>query len=184
MGSSIPSVSPANLQTLGCTLVAYADAKRLPAPFLRGLGVTQFTYQGAPALRIPYYDPSGTEHAVRIRLALEKGEHGDNRFRWKAKSKLALYGLWRLRAERFVVVVEGESDCHTLWLYGINAVGLPGSGTWSESRDALHLTGFETIYVLIEPDQGGAAVQRWVSKSALRDRIRLVRLEGFKDPSA
>jgi hypothetical protein len=38
--------------------------------------------------------------------------------------------------------------------------------------------------VVVEPDQGGETVLRWVSQSGLRDRIRLVRLDGFKDPSA
>jgi hypothetical protein len=80
--------------------------------------------------------------------------------------------------------VEGESDCHTLWHHGINAVGLPGAGLWNDSRDARHLASFSTIYVVLEPDQGGEAVLKWVSQSALRDRIRLMHLVGFKDPSA
>jgi DNA primase len=92
--------------------------------------------------------------------------------------------LWQLRAEPAVVIVEGESDCHTLWFHGINAVGLPGAVMWNETRDAPHLSAFETIYAVVEPDQGGEAMLRWISKSALRDRIRLVRLSGFKDPSA
>src|SRR5829696_6600992 len=54
---------------------------------------------------------------------------------------------------------------------------------WNERRDAHHLAGFATVYVVVEPDQGGEAMLRWMRKSALRDRIRLVRLEGFKDPS-
>src|SRR5215207_885824 len=182
-GVGIPPISPATLQQSGCTLAAYAELKCLPEPFLKELGLSDISYQRAPALRIPYRELSGTEPAVRFRTALVKSEIGDNRFRWKSGSKPLLYRLWRLRPEPSVVIVEGESDCHTLWHHGANAVGLPGAGLWNESRDAHHLTGFGIIFVLVEPDQGGEAMLRWIGKSSLRDRIRLVRLDGFKDPS-
>ena len=47
---------------------------------------------------------------------------------------------------------------------------------WNERRDAHHLVGFETIYVVVEPDQGGESVLRWVRQSSIRDRVRLVHL--------
>jgi hypothetical protein len=138
--------------------------------------------RGVPILRVPYLDDSGAEAAVRLRTGLEKAA-SDDRFRWKAGSKPLLYGLWRLRPDASVVIVEGESDCHTLWYHDINVVGLPGAGMWNERRDAHHLAGFATIYVVLEPDQGGDAMLRWIRKSSLRDRLRVVRFEGFKDPS-
>jgi hypothetical protein len=49
-----------------------------------------------------------------------------------------------------VVLVEGESDCHTLWFHGIPALGIPGAANWREERDARHLDGFETIYIIVE----------------------------------
>jgi DNA primase len=98
-----------------------------------------------------------------------------------------IYGLWRLNAARkvgYVVVVEGESDCHTLWHHGIPAAGLPGASNWREDRDALQLADIQTIYVLIEPDAGGEVMRRWLDKSVIRDRARLVQLGAYKDPSA
>ncbi len=154
------------------------------ADFATGDRLSERRAQGTPALRIPYRDPSGAEPTTRFRTALEKCDREDNRFCWKIRSKPLLYGLWRLRAGSSIVVAEGESDCHTLWYHGINAVGLPGASNWNETRDAQHLAGFETIYVIVEPDKGGEATLRWASKSSLRDRIRLVRLDRFKDPSA
>ena len=44
--------------------------------------------------------------------------------------------------------------------------------------------GIGTIYVVVEPDKGGAAVVKWLSRSSIRPRARLVRLRGAKDPSA
>jgi putative DNA primase/helicase len=43
--------------------------------------------------------------------------------------KTSLYGLWRLDqacAAGYVVMVEGASECHTLWFHGVPAIGLPG----------------------------------------------------------
>ena len=82
-------------------------------------------------------------------------------------------------------MVEGESDCHTLWYHGIPAVGLPGAANWREDRDAHHFDGINTIYILIEPDKGGEAVKRWLSQSAIRHRALTFSLPApAKDPSA
>ncbi len=155
--------------------------KALPVDFLKSLGLSQFTYDGKPAVRIPYFGTGGEEIAVRFRIALE----GD-RFRWKSGTKPCLYGLDRLADARkagMVVLVEGESDCHTLWFHGIPALGIPGAANWREERDACHLEGIETIYVVIEPDRGGDAVRQWLSRSTIRHRVKLISLPA-KDPSA
>jgi hypothetical protein len=82
-----------------------------------------------------------------------------------------------------VVLVEGESDCHTLWFHGIPALGIPGAANWREDRDARYLDGIETIYVAVEPDRGGDTIQEWLSRSSIRHRVKLVRLP-VKDASA
>jgi hypothetical protein len=127
-----PSVPPPTCQTSPCTLQAYAEAKALPAEFLGRLGLGDITYSGSPAIRIPYFDHDGEETAVRIRLALQKHPDRDDRFRWRRGSKPTLYGLWRIpqiRDAGYVVLVEGESDCHTLWHHGIEVLGIPGSSS-------------------------------------------------------
>lgn len=166
---------PADLALVpsGLTLNQYATAKRLPIDFLKTCGLSEFTFDCKPAVRIPYLGEDGEQTAVRFRIALE----GD-RFRWKSGTKPCLYGLNRLsdaRRERQVVLVEGESDCHTL--------GIPGAANWREERDARHLDGIETIYIVVEPDHGGDAVRRWLSRSTIRHRSNLVSLPA-KDPSA
>lgn len=168
----------------GCTLEQYAQAKRLPVDFLKSVGLSDAKYLDIPSLRIPYLDESGQEVAVRYRIALEKSEAGDNRFRWKKGDKPCLYGLWRLNSKpESIVLVEGESDCHTLWYHDIPALGVPGAANWREERDADHFDGIATIYVLAEPDKGGETVKRWLAKSKIRDRARLIHLGEQKDPS-
>ena len=171
----------------GCTVEAYARAKGLPAEFLMELGLqdTRRPGGGPSAVRIPYFDTNGAEVAVRYRLALEKKRDGaDNRFRWKSGSKPRLYGLDRLdrgHEAGWAALVEGESDCHVLWYAGVSALGLPGANSWNETRDAPSLDGIDTIYVFIEPDSGGDSALHWLGKSRIRDRVRLVFLDDFKD---
>ena len=170
----------ATVQPHGCTLTAYAEAKKLPIEFLRSLGLTDITYAHATAVRIPYRDRTGAVTAARYRIALE----GPDRFRSKSSIKTSLYGLDRLTAADYVVLVEGESDCHTLWHHGELALGLPGAAIWKEKEGwADHVDGFAAIYVVIEPGKSGEAMLRWIAQSRIRDRVRLVRLDGAKDPS-
>lgn len=68
----------------------------LPEAFLRALDLTDLRYHQRPALRIPYFDRTGAEIAVRIRRCLEKDPVQDRRFVWRRGDKPQLYGLDRL----------------------------------------------------------------------------------------
>ncbi|HEV8715785.1 MAG TPA: hypothetical protein VGX03_23520 [Candidatus Binatia bacterium] len=96
------------------------------------------------------------------------------------------YGLWFLeqaRAKGYVTLCEGDSDTQTLWLHEEPALGFPGADTWQEAW-ADYLTDIPIIYAYLEPDQGGATVKGWLSKSKIRERVRLLNLGPYKDPSA
>jgi hypothetical protein len=175
-----PPETDATLQH-SLTLAEYAASKRLPIDFLKNSGLQDCNRRGRPAVRIAYLGEGGEELAVRFRIALE-----GKKFSWKTGSKTCLYGLNHLaeiRKAGHVVLVEGESDCHTLWYHRVPALGLPGAGNWQEERDAKHFDGIETIHAVIEPDKGGESVLRWLSQSRIRDRIKLLQLPA-KDPSA
>ena len=188
-GVAIPSDGTATVQPSvpisSCTLQDYAKSKRLPVGFLMSLGLTEITYVGRPAVRMPYHNVDGTEAATRFRVALD-GTGGASRFRWKTGNKPCLYGLSRLGSigdGESVALAEGESDCQTLWWHEIPAVGVPGADNWKEDRDASLLDRFVKIYVVVEPDKGGATVTDWLAKSKIRDRVYLVHLGEHKDPS-
>jgi hypothetical protein len=123
---------------------------------------------------------------VQFRWALLKGEHEDGRFSWSRKgTKPLLYGLWRtesLSSATHLVLTEGASDCHTLWLYDTPALGLPAANGWQEEW-ARHLNGYARVYVVREADKGGEAVEAWVAQSTIRHRIWFIDLGRFKDPS-
>lgn len=185
-GVHIPSNNHATTQSplqppTGCTLATYAAAKRIPIDKLRSYGVTDAPYFKPPAIRFAYSGESGTEVAARFRLALT----GDDRFRWRKGSKAMPYGLSRLkdaRAAGYITLGEGESDGHTLWSHDEPYLGIPGADTWKEAW-ADHLDGIPCIYVVIEPDQGGVTVKKWLATSRIRDRVKLVNLGAHKDPS-
>ena len=89
------------------------------------------------------------------------------------------YGLWRLKEARnagYIIIVEGESDCHTLWIHGFPTLGIPGAASWREQWEKF-LDGIPILYVLIEPDAGGDAVLKWVAESRINNRIRLISME-------
>jgi hypothetical protein len=171
----------------GCTVEQYAAHKRLPVDLLQQVGISDYKDARWPnrVMRIPYIDAAGNEVGVRIRHRLEKGETGD-RFVWRKGSRHVLYGIQyvpRIREVGEVVLVEGESDAHTLWSHHVPALGIPGADGWKEDRDARLLDGIGRIFVVIEPDKGGETVLGWLGRSSIRDRAWLIDLNGHKDPS-
>ncbi len=171
--------------SLGCTLADYAEAKGLPPDFLTALGLSDMTYQKAPALRVPYMDRNGDTGAVRFRLRLARDGSGQG-FAWKSGTKVMPYGVWRLEEARragSLTIVEGESDAQTLWFHGLPALGVPGANTWRPEWSEL-LDDIDRVYVVVEPDSGGESVLRWLSASPLRERAHVVYMPTeTKDPS-
>jgi hypothetical protein len=188
MGLKIPDLFPAKsvkavekpTNRTGLSLEQYAEAKRLPPDFLRELRLGTVYLQGVPAVSMPYLDVNGEAAASRFRLSMK----GEPRFIWRRGSKPCLYGLWRTEENEaeYICLVEGESDCQTLWLHRFPALGLPGAATWQE-KWAERFDQFKRIYILIERDKGGAAVRNWLANSKIRERVRLITLDKAKDPS-
>src|SRR5215207_7571973 len=202
-GSSIPQCTPARLHATGenphsngqneratddarsdhgCTLEDYSEEKQLPEEFLRGLGLRDVTYLDKSAVRIPYPDKEGQEVAVRLRVSLD----GAEKFKWRSGDKPGPYGFRLLEETHragYVVLVEGESDCHTLWFYEIPALGIPGASNWRDEW-ATFLDGIEKVYAVIEPDQGGDTLrEKLTGCEAIRGRLYLLELGEHKDPS-
>lgn len=168
---------PMSTVSTGVNLLTLAEAKRLPADFLKSLGVSDFKYNGQPSVKIPYYSEDGTEAAVRFRLAL----YGDSRFKWRKGDRGIPYGLNKLgqiRKAGWVLIVEGESDCWTAWLHDIPALGAPGKGIWPPSWGDF-IEGVE-VYVWQEPKAEDFVLR--VLKSA--PDLRYIRSpDGIKDVS-
>ena len=148
-----------NFNNQGITLEDYAEAKRVPLGFLEELGISDGNRKGKPIIKIPYLDIDKIQQGVRIRHRLI----GDFRFSWQTKRTVIPYGLWRMGVlsscaanggdKREILLVEGESDAHTLWFYKQNALGIPGATSWN-SDWVKYLEGYD-VYIWQEPDEGG-----------------------------
>lgn len=166
-----PEAAPA-----GLTLAAYAEAKRLPVEFLRGLGLRDGIHRGSPAVRIPYLAADGTEMSPRWRVSLA----AKKKVLSEKGSKTNLYGLNRLgeaRAAGYVLLVGGESDAQTAWFHGLPAIGLAGEGNWNDARgDAAALDGIPEIFAVVEPDKGGPVMVGKLQRSAIAPRVKLIKM--------
>jgi putative DNA primase/helicase len=170
-----------NGMAYGCTLKAYAASKNLPVKFLTsddvaledGTCYVKEVGKEVPAVEIPYADRDGELLTNRYRIAVG----GADKFRWEKGSTTTLYGLHKLEeAEKagYVMLVEGESDCHVAWYRDLPAVGVPGVDNWREGW-ALHLDGIPKIFVVVEPDEAGKKLWRSLVRcNALVGRLRKV----------
>jgi hypothetical protein len=168
----------------GLTLASYADAKKIPVQFLTRVDLSDELYKGTAAVRMSYRGLDGVETAARFRLRLAEDDH-EPRFTWKSGGTASMYGLSRLSASHSssIVLAIGESDCQTFWYQAVEALGLPGAGLWNESRDAGFFRSYQTVFI-VEDAKNGDELRRSLSDSAIRERVRIVTLDGFEDPSA
>jgi hypothetical protein len=170
-----------NVTAYGCTLEAYAASKSLSLEFLTsddvaledGTCYIKELGREVSAVEIPYADQNGEQVATRYRISLG----GDDKFRWERGSSTILYGLHRLEEAHeagYVLLVEGESDCHTAWYRGLSAVGVHGVDNWRDEW-AEHLNGISKIFVVVEPDEAGKKLWRTLIEcNALAGRLRKV----------
>jgi hypothetical protein len=139
-----------------CILAAYAEYIGLPVGFLRSLGLKEIHYIDQRAVKMPFFDATGSEEVcVRFRVSLT----GKPKVKTRKGDKHRLYGLWKIEEARqagYVMLVEGESDSQAGWFHGVPVMGVPGA-TGFQSEWIADLEGVEKIYAIVEPDEGGDA---------------------------
>jgi hypothetical protein len=178
----------------GCTVQEYASFKGIPEEWLREqMGLYDYARHGRtkkPAAAIPYFDETGQEIRLRYRTGLRKPPEGkDWRFHWRTGSSAdTLYGLDQLPNVRkngaAVVIVEGESDVHTLRYHGFPALGVPGASNW-EAAQPETFEGISHAYVVIEPDGAGEKLAAKLYEKLKHSlALSFVRLPDGHDPSS
>ena len=177
--------SPVGTGRSPLSLLDLAQEKCLPWQFLFNLGVMD-TDHGS--IEIPYHLADGSlapRQRIRTALAAKEGSYWS-----KGQGAIVPYGLERLAEARkagYLVLVEGESDCWTLWYHHIPALGLPGAEMAGKLEEGM-LAGIERLYVIQEPDAGGAAfvkqITRRLETRQWQGKAHIVALNGAKDPNA
>ena len=155
-----PAETSSSPRRIPMTVEDLARDKRLPADFLLSLGLSN----RSDGVLIPYLLIDGSPaRRQRLRTAL-KAKDGS---RWlPGEGRPVPYGLDRIehaRAKGCIVLVEGESDCWTLWYHGFPALGVPGADMASKLEPE-HLQGVDRVYVCREPDRGGETFVRGVAR--------------------
>lgn len=138
------------------TVEKYADEKKLDINDLRK-NMYLYTAPDGKSVCIPYFNRDGSQIAIRHR------NHPDSktRFWWSNGTKASLYGLDLIDkfTNEYVILVEGESDCHCAWVNDIWAIGVPGAKNF-KGNDAKLFDRFDKIIIHQEPDNGGAEFVR------------------------
>jgi len=166
----------------GIAIETLANDKRLPVQFLNNLGLRESNGR----VLIPYRLTDGSPAPrTRVRTALRAN---DGSFWMPRRGPSPVpYGLDRLeeaRKQGYVVLVEGESDCWTLWFHEYPAMGIPGA-SMTKVLQAEHVDGVPLILIQQEPGSGGeafvsGAIKR-LGKVGWRGRAAVIHPEGAKD---
>lgn len=158
-------------------LAALAKKKKLPINYLKSLGVES---QGE-AVAIHYRRADGSEARLRLRTSLDS----KNGFRWDRDGEIVPYGLWMPKREE-LMLVEGESDCWTLWREFQPALGIPGANS-AKCLKLEHLSGVRKIYLWQENDKGGEAFihgcLKRLHETGWKGESFILGDSGCKDPS-
>lgn len=159
-----------------------AMAKNIAHEYLLELGL-QNTSKG---VLIPYHTHDGKEYS-RYRIRWGASGHASA---WSSGTDpLIPYGLKFLNEynkETPLYIVEGESDCWTLWSHSYQAIGIPGSSV-AKNTNLAFLSPFKKIFIVQEPDKAGSRfVQHCLDNLidlSCETRVIIMAETEFKDPN-
>jgi len=144
-----------DIKTGPLTIADISQERLLPIEWL-----SKLCNNGKKGVEITYSDINNEKGPIRLRNNLTKNKK-DGRFRWIINNdniKLIPYGLWLLKEQQttknYTILVEGESDCWTLWYNGFCSIGIPGVETWKPNW-INYFKDFGKIYLWLENDDGG-----------------------------
>lgn len=166
---------------LSYTVEDYSTEKHLNVELLKSWGVQ--TSPDGRNVSIPYFN----ENCQFIRMRYRNSPNSNPRFYWGNEStETLLYGLWSLNNFKsdYIVLVEGESDCHVLWSYGISALGVPGATNFKKEYAPL-FEKFDKIYIHSEEDDGAKEFVNKVCQCLPIDKLYKINCKalGGKDPA-
>jgi len=160
------------------TLEMLAEDKRIPAEKL-----TDWYFREVPD------DETGKKIAIHY-LTREKsvakiqhrfGKNAKNRFKWGSGGEFILYGLWRISewdTTDMVYLVEGTSDCITLWNVDLPALGIPSATIWNPDWWK-ELEEFQYIVMIPDTDKAGGDLVKLLAETQpeqFRERVYVLRL--------
>lgn len=170
------------------TLDSFAKVKQIPRQFL----IDNDVGEGDGTLTFHHMLMDGRRAARHHKRNFLSGK-GEKKFVWIGTqgAKFVPYGLWhvtRWRKEKLtdLFLCEGESDALTLWVHKRACLGLPGAQT-TDSLQAQHIAGFDKIWIVQEPGEGGAQfaarMQGRLAVLRCRATVKIMQCGRYKDTS-
>jgi twinkle protein len=139
-------------------------------------------YRDGNVLRFPYHDESGILQGVKIKTKQKD-------FRYEGVSTNTLFGQHRFPSTgKRIVVTEGELDAASCYeaMSGWPMVSLP-HGAASAKKDIQKqiplLQGYDEIVLFFDGDDAGRNAAQETASVLPPGKVKIARLEGFKDPS-
>jgi len=169
------------------TVAELARAKKLPEAYLRDRGVID----DASGVLIRYgLDGGVLEDGTPLRQRMRTARTAKAGSRWIGSGAIVPYGSWFDWGGRDgLIVVEGESDCWTLWheFERFAAIGIPGVDM-CEKLELHHVKWTNLIWVVRENDKAGARFPRNVAARLSEigwtgELFELRMPDGVKDPN-
>lgn len=166
------------------TLEDYAKEKHFEIEHLLIWGVTNTS--DYKRIAINYRNRKGEIVAVRYRNNPENRYLP--RFTWSEGAQLTIYGEWMIDMfpDEYVIICEGESDCHALWSDDFMAVGIPGAKNFKKEY-AKFFKRFKKIYIHSEEDSGAELFIEQISRYLPKKKLYIISSsevnEYCKDPS-
>jgi putative DNA primase/helicase len=191
-----------DIKLLPLTLQELADEKGIPFDNLRKFGLYESVWTDreagtmTPCVVIPSFTMDGEIHKKKQARMLQEITSDDGQKEIKKAIKrmgngeLIPYGLNHLADARSMgqlLIVEGESDCWTLWHHDFPALGIPGSKN-AKLLKADYLEGIRSLYIINEKDSAAREFIRSV-KATLQElqwdgEMHVITMpDGCKDPN-
>jgi DNA primase len=172
----------------------FAKEKVFDVDKLKTFSVGQGFWGGVPAVRFSYIDEKGDQVCKSYRLREEVKKRDGSKYTQRALRQdnangRIPYGVWKLaeaRKKRQLWIVEGETDCLTLWLHDIPALGIQGASRVDDLFEAHYVENIKDIYVLDEQDLGAetfvSGVARALERFGWQGQLHIVAMpDGLKD---
>jgi hypothetical protein len=167
-----------------------ALSKGFTEELLKSYGVRDVKRFEKNQVEIPYFNADGTAHQrYQIRMS-EKSDWFWNKTEPDNTPLFVPYGLHRPVPydQKYTWIVEGASDCWTLWSSGFPALGIPGAKNTARLK-AEYVNGADFVVVSQEPGEAGEQFPSRVAAALYSDgytgRVYAVPFpEECKDPRA
>jgi len=166
-------------------------ARSLHSSTLRRFGYFTSQYNGQGVQVAPYQDQAGTTVAQKLRFADKQFPvlKGENYPGTLAECQLFGQHLWGGKDKR-LVITEGEIDAMTVaqamdFKVPVVSVGTGSGGAKKHlQKNLMWLMGFEDIILFFDQDEPGETATRECVTLFQPGRVKVAKMEGFKDANA